>query len=218
VSVSVVVVSYRRQAHLGAILEAWLKETPDVWLCDCSKNGFATTLPVKVVRFVPDPGNRVRHAVALLAGGDVVIKADDDIAPKPGLAADFEQAMATLGPAILGVHGRIFRGKDYYRDTTMFGAKQLKSPQKVDFVGVITAAPRALLSMDLRGCRSEVEDLFWQMRCYPKAAKYVIATDKFVNLPECKDKGRLCAGDASRKIRRDFYAKYFAANYGGRRH
>lgn len=212
--VSVVVVSYRRLERLPEILAAWLKEAPDVWLCDCSRPG-AKGIPagVKVVRFTPDPGNKVRHAVALLTEGDLVIKADDDIMPKPGLVADFVKAHAEVGPAILSIHGRTFHGRDYYRDTRLIGAKSVHSSLRVDFVGVITCAPRELLSMDLRGCATEVEDLFWQMEKYPKAAKYVIPTDKFVNLPESKDARRLCAPGPARAIRRKYYDFWYVRHY-----
>ena len=196
------------------IIGYWLEETPDVWLCDCSREGANIKgLNVNYVRFAPDPGNRVRHAVALLTRGDLVIKADDDVLPRKGMVADFEKRMAELGPAILGIHGRIFHGPSYYHNTKHFGAKELKKALKVDFVGVVTCSPREYLPMDLRRCATEVEDLYWQMACFPKAKKYIIATDKFMNLPESKDAGRLCADSGARKIREDFYRKYYQEHY-----
>lgn len=211
---SVVVVTYRRLETLRRIVEAWLRETPDVWVCDCSRNGIAPPLEgVKYTRFSPDPGSRVRHAVSLLTSGDLVIKADDDIMPKSGLAADFEDSMAKLGPAILGIHGRIFQGPSYYHNTKHFGAKELVEPLRVHFVGVVTCAPRAYLPMDLKSCATEVEDLYWQMACYPKAKKYVIKTDKFMNLPESKDPGRLCADSHARRVREDFYRKHYEERF-----
>ncbi|MCK9598408.1 MAG: hypothetical protein WC583_02780 [Candidatus Omnitrophota bacterium] len=213
-NVSVVVVTYRRLLRLPEILAAWLKETPDVWLCDCSRAG-ARGIPtgVKVVRFSPDPGNKVRHAVAMLTEGELVIKADDDIIPRPGLVADFIAAYRKTGPAILGIHGRTFHGRDYYRDTKLYGAKEQKAPLKVDFVGVITCTPRAFLGMDLRGCETEIEDLFWQMEKYPTTSKYVIPTDKFMHLPESRDAERLCAPGPARAIRRKYYERWYVRNY-----
>ena len=61
VAASVVVVTYRRLARLGEVLAGWLQETPDVWLCDCSKDGFKTDLPVNIVRCQPDPGLRMNR-------------------------------------------------------------------------------------------------------------------------------------------------------------
>jgi len=212
-SISVVVVTYRRLKSLEAILAAWLKETPDVWLCDCSEKGFKTDLPVNIARFSPDPGNRTRHAVSLLTRGKYVIKADDDIMPRPGIAKDFVKYQESVGPAIMGIHGRTFSGVDYYNNTQMVGAKQLKNPQKVDFVGVMTCSARQFLPFDLRGCASPIEDLFWQMKCYPKVPKYVIPTDKFHNLPESKDKGRLCGMPQDRHARRRFYKEWYLKNY-----
>lgn len=213
---SVVVVSYRRQEHLGDILAAWLKETPDVWLCDCSQNGYKCNLPVTTVHAWPDPGNRIRHAVALLAQGDLVIKADDDIMPKPGLVADFVRNYEQHGDAIYGIHGRQFLGPRYYANTRMWGPGNTTHTTPVDFVGVITCAPRQYLPMDLKGCGSEVEDLFWQMRCYPTAKKYVIATKNIHHFPESFDAGRLCGSRPSREIRQAFYKRYYEAHYAKR--
>ena len=215
-SVSVVVVSYRRQEHLAQILAAWLKETSDVWLCDCSANGFKTDLPVKVVHFSPDPGNKVRHAVALLTTGDLVIKADDDLMPKPGLVAQFVQAHAAKGDAIFGIHGRRFRGPRYYVNTQMFGPGNAVGITEVDFVGVITCSPRKFLPMDLRYCQTEVEDLYWQMACYPQVKKYVVATKNVIHLPESFDAQRLCGTRPSRVIRQVFYQKYYDLHYAKR--
>jgi hypothetical protein len=224
--VSVVVVTYRRLERLDKILKAWLKETPDTWLCDCSKEGFKTELPINIIRAIPDPGNKIRHAVALLTGGDIVIKADDDIIPHEGLANDFQNYMEQIGPAILSVHGRTFHGEKYYSNTKMYGSKGIRNddyeknviePIPVDFVGVITCAPRELLPMDLIGCENEIEDLFWQMEKYPNAKKYVIPTDKYMNLPESKDKGRLCAPNTeSRIIRQAHYQEWYKRNYENR--
>lgn len=217
-TVSAVIVTYRRLDHLDQVLKGWLRETPDVWLCDCSQNGYKCTLPVNIIRANPDPGNKIRHAVALLTSGDLVIKADDDLVPLPGLAAAFINAQATLpGPAILGIHGRRFLGPHYYGQTKMVGQGKYDMPQPVDFVGVITGAPRALLAMDLRGCANEVEDLFWQMVWYPNVKKWVIPTKGLVqHLPESFDKDRLCGGRQSREIRQRFYAEWYGRNYANR--
>ncbi len=213
---SAVIVSYRRRVHLGEILTAWLENTPDVWLCDCGKEPFRTDLPVHIVHCWPDPGNRVRHAVALMTDGDLVIKADDDIVPGPSFAADMAVAYETYGEAIYGIHGRLFRGPQYYGQTVMIGAGKTERVTPVDFVGVITAAPRSLLPMDLRTCQTEVEDLYWQMEMYPKAKKFVVPTKQIRHLQESFDPGRLCGSSKSRQIRSRYYAELYKRNYASR--
>ena len=215
---SVVVVSYRRLANLELILQSWIRETPDVWLCDCSKDGFKTDLPVNLVRCRPDPGNRVRHAAALLTSGDYVFKADDDLLPLPGLVNRFAAEIARRGDAIYGIHGRVFMGPRYYVQTRMWGPGNTKAVTPVDFVGVITCVPRKYLAMDLRGCSSEVEDLYWQMAYYPQAKKFVVPAAGLVkHLPESFDKGRLCGTKESRAARQRFYQTWFERNYAGRK-
>lgn len=218
-NVSVVVVAYRRFGHMEKLLAGWLRQTPDVWLCDCSKDGFKTSLPVKIVHAWPDPGNKIRHAVALLTAGDLVIKADDDIIPGATLVAQFVKAYEAKGDAIYGIHGRRFHGPRYYtRDTQLFGPGNANGVQEVDFVGVITASPRKYLPMDLRRCHTEIEDLYWQMEVYPSVKKYVIGTKDVYHLPECMDAGRLCGtAGPSRRIRQLYYQEMYRKHYAGKK-
>jgi len=212
---SVVLMAFRRLDRIPEILATWLKQTPDVWLCDCSLHGVKIVPQgVNIARFRPDPGNRVRHAVATITNGDIVIKADDDIMPLPGLVADFLKWGEKLGPCVMGIHGRTFHGPDYYRDTTMHAAHMIAAPLKVDFVGIITAAYRRYLPMDLKDCGTPIEDLYWHSHCYPRAPKFVIPTKAYNNsLPESRDAGRLCADAPGRAMRRAFYTKCWTEHY-----
>lgn len=212
---SVVIVTYRRMTRLPEIVRAWTEQCDDVWLCDCSKEGFVIdTTGINYVYFSPDPGSKVRHAVATLTQGDIVIKADDDIMPKQGLASDFLMWWEKLGNCIMGIHGRTFHGPDYYGNTKMYAGHMLDKPLSVDFLGVITCAPRNFLAMDLRGCLTPIEDIYWHNFYYPKVPKYVIPTKNYNNkLPESRDMGRLCADKGMRRIRREYYKKIYLENY-----
>ena len=212
---SVVIVTYRRMTRLPEIVRAWMTQCGDVWLCDCSANGIDFSFDgLNVARFSPDPGNKVRHAVATLTSGDICIKADDDIMPLPGLVDDFLRWNNELGECITGIHGRTFEGPDYYNDTILYAAHKLDAPKLVDFLGVITCAPRQFLGMDLRGCETPIEDIYWHNHIYPHVPKYVIPTNAFNNkLPESRDEGRLCAGKEQRAIRRAYYKQVYEENY-----
>jgi len=215
-NVSVVVVCYRRVNSLDGILGAWLKQSPDVWLADCSGGKFKTQLPIKHVAFKRDPGNRARHAIALLTEGDLVIKADDDVMPEPGLIMDFLSAYREAGEGIYGLIGRRFVGPKYYGGTIFLGASKIGKLAEVDFAGVTTMAPRSLLPFDLIGCDTAIEDLFWQMKEYPEAKKYVIATRNYSNIPSSNDDECLFHDPQARAKREAFYQLYFIKNYEGR--
>lgn len=128
IEASVVVVSYRRLETLEAILAAWLRIVPEVWLADCTGGRFKTELPIRHVRFSRDEGSRTRHALALLAGGEFVIKADDDLVPLPGLLEDFRTSYAAVGDGILGLIGRRFVGPRYYGETSFYRASAVQAP------------------------------------------------------------------------------------------
>ena len=118
---SVVVVTYRRLERLGEILQAWLRQTPDVWLCDCSKDGFKTNLPVRMARFWPDPGNKTRHAVATSPKAISASRPTTTSCRCPAWRRLPEMACKARA-CVTGIHGRTFHGPDYYRDTEMHAA------------------------------------------------------------------------------------------------
>lgn len=213
-NVSVVIPTYRRLKNLERILDAWLIQTPDVWLCDSSEK-FETNLPIHHVRFSPDPGSKTRHAISLLTDGDFVIKADDDVLPKPGLIDVFLEYSQLDG--ILALMGRIFHGDRYYRNTKVCRAREISQPQKVDIVGILTFVPRKFLAFDLCGCTRPIEDLFWQMKVFSKTPKYVIPTNKYEQLPESNDDGCLFKNRKARIERESFYQKYYRMNYKGQK-
>lgn len=208
--VSVVICTYRRLKNLERILEAWLKQTKDVWLAD-SSGKFETTLPIKHVRFRPDPGNKTRHAISLLTEGEYVIKADDDILPKPGLIEAFLEFSHIDG--IFGLMGRTFQGPKYYGYTKVVRAREINIYQSVDMVGILTFAPRKYLAFDLKDCFTPIEDLFWHMRIYPQVKKYVIPTNKYEQLQESNDAECLFKNDMARKTREHFYKIWYERNY-----
>ena len=208
--VSVVISTYRRLENLERILAAWLQQTPDVWLAD-SSGRFTTKLQVNHVRFSPDPGNKTRHAIALLTDGDYVIKADDDVLPRPGLVEAFLEHSHLVG--ILGLMGRAFHGDRYYGKTSVVRAREITQPKEVDMVGILTFSPRMYLPFDLRGCQSSIEDLFWHMKVFPLISKHVIPTDKYEQLPESEDANCLFRNKAARITREVFYQKYYRMNY-----
>ncbi len=205
---SVIIITYRRINSLNLILSNWLKQTNDVWLCDCTPNGFNTNLPINIIRATPDPGNKLRHAIATITQGDLIIKADDDTLPLPNLINDFISFHHQLPNSILGIHGRIFLNIPDYYQTPIIKGKSISQPTQVDFTGIITCTPRQFLPMDLKNCHTPIEDLYWQILYYKNITKYVIPTKNYEQLPESKDKYRLCANKEARKIREEFYKKY----------
>ena len=213
---SVVISTYdnSRLGGLNNILEAWLKQSNEVILCDCSCGKFQTTLPIIHIRFNQDLGNKTRHAASLLTSNDFIIKADDDVMPRQGLIHDMHKAWLEVGGGIVGLLGRTFKGENYLRQTTFYRADLVRSPICVDFVGITTFTPRNYLAFDLKGCLNPIEDLFWQMKCFPKVPKWVVPTTNFRILPEAKNPNEaLYLNTQAQKIRQDFYRKYYLKSY-----
>jgi glycosyltransferase involved in cell wall biosynthesis len=212
--VSIVIPTYRRLENLERILVAWLVQSPDVWLCD-SSGKFETNLPINHVRFSPDQGIPARHAISILAQGDYVIKADDDVLPKPGLIEDFLRFTHLDG--IFGVMGREFLGDRYYEKTRVYRSREILQPVEAGMLGILTFAPRKYLVFDLQGCTSGTEDLWWHMKAFPKVIKYVIPTKNYKQLPESNDAECHFKNPKIRAERQSFYQKYYRINYEGQK-
>ena len=210
--VSVIVMTYRRLTNLEKILRAWLAQTPDVWLCD-SSNEFKMDLPIHHVRFSPDPGTKVWHAVALLTEGDFILLAGDDVLPLPGIIDDLINGWKQVKGGIVDIHGRIFLGPNYYKETKVIEGNRISSPRKVDFTGNMTLSPRQYLGFDLKGCSTPIEDLFWHMKVCPTVPKWVIPTKKYTTLPEAFEKECLFYNKEAREVRSKFYKEYYLKNY-----
>lgn len=206
---SVVVVAYRRMDTLPGILSAWLSQSSDVWLADCSKDG-ARDIPAGVhhVHFRPDPGNVTRHVLALLTENDWVVKADDDFIPGPYVLGDFMRASGPeRKPAFWGIMGRRFEGPRYYGNTISSRANKITEPVRVDFVGICTIAPRSVLAFDPRGCLSSIEDLFQQCGVFPEIPKFVYPSTSYSHILGADRPGCLCKNPKAQVEREIYYSK-----------
>jgi len=208
--ISVVIPTLWRLKNLERILEAWLFQTPDVWLCDSSEK-FETKLPINHVRFSPDQGIPARHAISILAQGDFVIKADDDVLPKSGLIDDFLNY--TYLDGIFGIMGRSFHGDRYLGKTKVYRSREISEPAKAGMLGILTFSPRKYLVFDLKGCTSGTEDLWWHMKAFPRVTKYVIPTKNYEQLPESNDERCHFRNPDIRTERQGFYKKYYEKYY-----
>lgn len=206
-NVSVVVVCNRRLTTLYGILGEWQKYSSDVWLADCSGLEFSPPPGVHWVRFKPDPGNRTRHAIALLTTGDMVIKADDDFVPGPFLVGDLWKG-SDFGrkECFVGIMGRRFEGPKYYGNTISARANKIAAPEQVDFVGICTMSPRSVLAFDLRGCSSSIEELFQQCGAFPTVPKYAVPSLSYSHIPGADRPGCLCKDEKAQKEREAYYS------------
>lgn len=213
---SVVISTYdnSRLKYLHNILKAWLTQASEVILCDCSCGKFRTTLPITHIQFNQDLGNKTRHAASLLTSNDFIIKADDDVMPKPGLIHDLHEGWLEVGGGVVGLLGRTFEGENYISQTTSYRANSVNVPVRVDFVGITTFTPRNYLAFDLKGCLNPIEDLFWQMKCFPGIPKWVVPTTNFELLPEAENASEaLYKNTRAQKIRQNFYREYYLEHY-----
>ncbi|NQU44858.1 hypothetical protein HQ520_16330 [bacterium] len=218
-SVSVLVTTYRRFRNLDRILAAWMDEGADqVWLLDGSGEYESQVEGVRVWNMPIDTGPKSDYAFALMTEGDLIVLADDDLLPLPGMLADLVDGWEnvrrrTAGEPIVGIIGRTFLGPDYHANTAFYASNKIDSPVRVGFVGVVCLTPRCNLGFDLRGLPRNADDLWWQMKERPTVPKWVVPTKAYENLPECKDGTAMYRDKTLAPQRQEFYERYYREHY-----
>lgn len=213
---SVIITTYRRFDDLDRVILAWLGEpVVEVWLIDGSGKFKSNVSDERFLLFsMPkDLGTKMDYAVGLLTAGDLIILADDDVLPKPGLVEDLHKGMKDAEADIVGIHGRTFLGPDYRKDTNCIIADQITMPARVAFCGVVLMLSRELLGFDLRGMQTPWDDLWLCMKAWPNKIKYVVPTKNWRNLPVAYDASSLFHDKDMREIRDRFYTEWYNRNY-----
>ena len=212
---SVVIQTYksRRLDFLEEILALWLKEADEVFLADCSGGAFATSQPITHVQFNRDVGNKARHALCALTTGDFVFLADDDLFPGKGFMNWMVDWALNFEGSIVGLIGRKFKTDNYYKGNPFCKASNINEPVKVDFCSHVLT-PRTYIGFDCLGCDNEIEDLFWHMKHFSLAPKYVVPCTNYRIMKD--DDECLFHNPEAREKRQAFYKKYFDMYYKDR--
>lgn len=217
-TISVIITNYRRFKNINAICRAWLDQpVEEVILLDCSDKARKKVKNINdsrfsIISFTKDYGTKTDYAIALLTQGKYIILADDDVLVKEGFVEDLYSWQRKL-KGIVGIIGRTFHGEHYRRDTTYYRSDKLDKPKRVGFVGVIYYSPRHFFGFDCKGMDNINDDVWWQMKVFPKELKWVIPTKKYKDLPEANDSQSLFhANFKERQKRLDFYKKYYLKN------
>jgi len=218
-TVSVVITTYHpaRRAGLDTILRKWLANpVEEVWVLDGSGQFKSTVSDPRLLVFnMPkDLGPGMDYAMAALTQGDLVVLADDDVLPGPGLVAEMADGWAKTGRGLVGLIGRTFHGPLYKGDTKFYAARNVDEPVRVGFVGVVILAERSYLGFDVRGLTRNADDLFWQMQVFPKVGKWVAPAKDYLNTPEASDNcSAMYRTLALKEERQAYYEKWWRQNY-----
>ena len=215
-TISVIITTYHpgRRSTLGLVLDAWDRQPADqIWLLNAGKP-FAHDGRAIVFNMPRDLGNGMDYSFAPLTDGDLVVLADDDFMPEIGFLDDMVKGWIAAGGGIVGTIGRRFSGPCYNTQTQYFRAREVERPEPVGFAGVCVMAPRSLFGFDVCGLHRNCDDLWWQMKQFPRVPKHVVPATHYQDLPCCQDQSAMYrqAGDM-RETRARFYAEMFAAHY-----
>ena len=213
-TITVIITTYQRFENLNAILQAWKNEpVEEVWLIDGSGEFKPKVDGIMLFSMPRDFGTRRDYSLATLVDTDFIILADDDVLPKPGFVSDLYNGWKETEGGIIGIIGRTFHGPVYRKTTTFYKSNCIGKTVKTDFVGVVCFSERNLFGFDTKGMHNNCDDLWWQMKVYPRVPKYVVPTRKYTDLPEATDQSSMWHNHEYAEIRQRFYAEYYNKNY-----
>lgn len=215
----------KRIGTIRQVVESWLEQpqVSEVVLCIAGNamdhvGAHVVDLDFDRIKYFtayPDPGNKMRHCLAILAQEDYVIQADDDFVVHPGFLFDYfkkyEQLCHSLkvGPTgiITGLIGRSFVGPNYYQDALFYSAQKITNTTFVDFVGVMYLCHKdLLLGFDVARMPNHSNDLYWQIDCLPLSVhRAIIPTKLYENLDCCNDDTSLFHNKQARTDRIDYF-------------
>ena len=188
--VTVVLICWKRFEHFNEIIDAWLSEPEvnEVLIWDNSGSFKCDKEGVVIINSQKNINGAVKYNIAVMAENDLIINADDDIMPKPGIV---KQLLAHYDDdAFIGVAGsRIIDGW-----TQREGFKNVKEPVEVDIVvGYLSLTNKKnLLGFDFSKFLWYNCELEMAGRTQDKLKQLVVPADAFEILPEAFDENALC--------------------------
>lgn len=149
---------YRRFERIYEIIRAWEEQVDNIIVLDNS--GSFVCDDVLVLSSNKNLGPQGKYPLSFL-GDEIIIYADDDILPKPGLVEDMKKVWNEK--RIVSILGKQFTGTSYYTSSCFYG-HELKEPLRVDWVGGgCTMVHRRYGAVAVKECPSmTLDDIWWE--------------------------------------------------------
>lgn len=207
--VTVIIPCWKRLKGLERVIQYWLNQSEvDEVIVKDNSGGFRTELPVLVLSSNKNLGPQSKFAAAQFAKNEVILFADDDVLAKYGLVRDLLKVYNEK--SIVGIMGKCFTGKTYY-ESKGYRGENIKDgkPIKVDYLcGLVMMAHRKHTFVDTRECPTRFMDDWWWQHELKDISLWVVPTNRYVVLPEDKDKNALHLQPEIKEIREKYFRKW----------
>lgn len=212
--VSVILTCWRRFKNFEAIIKAWLEqpEVSEVIIWDNSGT-FKTSLPVLLLNSSENVNPSARYMISGLAKNDVIVNADDDVMPLPGLIADFLPYFRH--DRFLGMSGFVFLGNSFSNHKTIRSREITKAQGVHTVAACISMSPKNLLGgYDYLSFPIHQLEIYLQCLFPPGITRIVPPSVRYQVLDEMDDENALYRQPKTREVCKVIYEKY----YHGRHH
>lgn len=211
-SVSVIILCYKRFKHLSTVVEAWRACGADeiiIWDESPTGEGRLTPNVDQYIYSSYNHGSHVKFKIGLLAGGRQLIVADDDLYPLDTVQSlgHWHDRLSARHKAdcVVGCYGRQLGPG--YRSHPVVNSNKLTEPVKVSFLGRMYCGSRELLAHPcILGCSDQrMDDLHWSIHI---GCDLYVVPFKWANTPECNDANSISRGAGFYAARDDYVRKH----------
>jgi len=162
--VSVAICVWKRFTNFDRILKAWLdeKEVDEVVIWDNS-GSYKTDLPgVIVVSASTNTNSKCRFLAAQLCKNDLIVIADDDFTPHPGITKDLLKHYQE--ERIVGIMGKQYTGETYYESTVVMSC-DIQEITRVNYLcsNLLLTHRKHCIGLDIQKIPSSIiDDMWWE--------------------------------------------------------
>lgn len=210
--VTVIMVCWRRFDNLERIIQRWLDE-PEVteFILWDNSGQFETNLPVILINCSENMNPSVRYSIAAMAKENIIVNADDDLLPEPGV---IHSLLAAYSPyAFVGVAGLRFHGTNSFFDYDYISGNDVQDVEAVDCVsGPVTMTHKEnLLGWNYSELNVYHLELHLQglAKVQGRNLRAYVPPVKYIELEESRDENALYLKPEAREAKDDIYRKYF---------
>ena len=188
-SLSVIILSYKRPKNIGKVVESVLQSTSLPEEIFVFNNNPEISLKVDnaiVINSGYNFGCKVRHAIGMCVDTSHVLFIDDDVMLKKTTIADFENWASVYPDAILGLWGRkLAKGKKPYSQAEGIGLDPVNAFEVDVVIGRVHYCKKEKLALPFVGGHNTTEDDIALSLANKKAGfkNYVIPSFGIKNLP-----------------------------------
>lgn len=216
--ISLILPVRHRLTHLPMLIRLWSEQVSEIIIWDDSASlDPASVDPARVIHGCSVFGSSVKFRAANICSNELIMVADDDVIPKPGLVLDLLSHRMSLiksgqpNNTVVSIYGRRVAKQTGYKANRRITSKTIDTAAQVSWCGRLSLSPIETYLVPMQGCSDmRLDDLYWSWQLAQRGVPiWVIPTDRWENASHATDEYSLSKSDGFFKLRDDFVRQWW---------